>query len=131
MKSTWIALAAAAAAGSCLSCRAAAPERAVLDNTVISSSDPGVEIKLPRYVHYLGSDRFLLTDPRLGNFDACELYVFVDPKDGRHGDRFYWIQFEAYLPDHPSLQHTYYSPRHATLGGLDFYVDLEVASAAK
>ena len=31
--------------------------------------------------------------------------------------------FEAYLPSRPELKHRYNSPRHATLGGLDFYVD--------
>jgi hypothetical protein len=37
--------------------------------------------------------------------------------------RLYWIQFEAYLPTRPELKHTYDSPRHASLGGLDFFVD--------
>lgn len=33
------------------------------------------------------------------------------------------MQFEAYLPSRPELHHTYDSPEHATLGGMDFYVD--------
>jgi hypothetical protein len=37
--------------------------------------------------------------------------------------RLYWIQFEGYLPSLPKLQHTYNSTNHASLGGLDFYVD--------
>jgi len=37
--------------------------------------------------------------------------------------RFYWVQFEAYLPTKPDLKHQYDSLRHAALGGLDFYVD--------
>ena len=71
-------------------------ERFVSDNTVISRRDPDVAIKLPRAVHYVGRDRFQLSDPKLGNFDACELYAFVDPESARRVDKFYWVQFEAY-----------------------------------
>jgi hypothetical protein len=37
--------------------------------------------------------------------------------------RLYWVQFEGYLPSRPDLHHTYDSPKHATIGGMDFYVD--------
>lgn len=37
--------------------------------------------------------------------------------------RLYWVQFEGYLPSKPDLKHQYNSPRHTTIGGLDFYVD--------
>ncbi len=33
------------------------------------------------------------------------------------------MQFEGYLPTKPELKHEYDSPRHATIGGVDFYVD--------
>ena len=33
------------------------------------------------------------------------------------------MQFEGYLPTRPELKHTYDSPKHANLGGMDFYVD--------
>lgn len=114
-----------------LTCRAAQPERAVVDDTVISSRDPAVEIKLPRSVHYVGSDRFLLTDPQLGDFDDCELYAFVDSDGNRRVRKFYWVQFEGYLPNQPTLHYTYDSPRHTTIGGLDFYVDTGVSSPLK
>ena len=42
--------------------------------------------------------------------------------------RLYWVQFEGYLPSKPELKHTYDSPRHAQIGGLDFYVDTWVRS---
>jgi hypothetical protein len=35
----------------------------------------------------------------------------------------YWVQFEQYLPTKPELKHTYDSPRHTNIGGMDFYVD--------
>jgi hypothetical protein len=106
-----------------------ATERFISDNTVISRRDPEVAIKLPRAVHYAGTDRFQLSDPKLGNFDACELYAFVDPDNDRRVDKFYWVQFEAYLPNHPGLHHTYDSPRHVVIGGLDFFVDSGVLAA--
>ncbi len=37
------------------------------------------------------------------------------------------MQFEEYVPKYPDLHHTYDSPRHITIGGLDFYVDIEVS----
>lgn len=37
--------------------------------------------------------------------------------------RLYWVQFEAYLPSKPDLHHTYDSPRHTQIGGLDFFID--------
>jgi hypothetical protein len=100
--------------------------RLALDNTVISRRDPAVSIKMPRAVHYVGTDRFQLSDPKLGNFDACELYAFVDPANDRRVGKLYWVQFEAYLPSHPGLHHTYDSPRHVVIGGLDFFVDTGV-----
>jgi hypothetical protein len=33
------------------------------------------------------------------------------------------VQFEGYIPTRLDLHHKYDSPRHATIGGLDFYVD--------
>src|SRR4029077_2959523 len=110
---------------------AAQPERAVLDNTVVSQRDPAVSIKLPKSARYLGADRFLLTDRALGDFDDCELHAFVDSKNGRNISRLYWVQFEAYLPSHPTLHHTYDSPRHLRIGGLDFYVDTWVSSGSR
>jgi hypothetical protein len=95
---------------------------------VISRHDPAAEIKLPDAFRYVGADRFLLTDPSLGNFDDCELHGFVESDEARAIRAFYWVQFEAYLPDHPHLQHTYNSPRHITIGGLDFYLDTWVSA---
>lgn len=110
---------------------AAQPVRAVTGNTVISPRDPAVKITLPASAHYLGSDRFVLSTRTLGKFDDCELYAFVDADSAKDIRKFYWVQFEAYLPSRPQLHHTYDSPRHATLGGLDFYVDTSVSTSGK
>jgi hypothetical protein len=113
-----------------LPCHAAEPGRLVVDHRVLSRDDPAVEIKLPDTVRYVGSDRFVLTDPGLGEFDDCELHVFVEPETQRDIRKLYWVQFEAYLPSHPQLQHTYDSPRHVTIGGLYFYLDTWLSAAA-
>jgi hypothetical protein len=123
-------IAAAATIGLQSPCGAVQPERVVRDHVVISRHDPAAEIKLPNGFRYVGADRFLLTDPSLGDFDDCELHAFVAVDDARTIRALYWVQFEAYLPDHPDIQHTYDSPRHAAIGGLDFYVDTWVSAGS-
>jgi hypothetical protein len=97
---------------------AKAPERRVEHNVIISERDPKVRIELPKSVRYVGADRWVL----FGIAD-CELHAFVEADRQQNVQRLYWVQFEGYLPTKPKLKHRYDSPRHATLGGLDFYVD--------
>ena len=95
------------------------PKRTVNGNTVVSSHDPDARIAVPESATYVGADRWLLK----AYSDNIELHAFVDADADKHVKRIYWVQFEAYLPSHPELKHTYDSVRHATLGGMDFYVD--------
>ena len=96
-----------------------APERKVENNNVIiSDHHPKVRIELPKSVQYVGADRWVL----YGIAD-CELHAFVEADKEQNIQRLYWVQFEGYLPSKPDLHHKYDSPRHATIGGLDFYVD--------
>ena len=53
----------------------------------------------------------------------CEVHAFVEADQQKRVQRLYWVQFEGYVPTRPELKHTYDSPRHAQLGGEDFYVD--------
>ena len=122
---------ATAALASCPLAHAAEPIRAVTGNTVVSSRDPAVKITLPGSARYVGSDRFVLSTRTLGKFDDCELYAFVDADSTKDIRKFYWVQFEAYLPSRPQLHHTYDSPRRATIGGLEFYVDTSVSPSGK
>jgi hypothetical protein len=94
------------------------PERKVAGNVIFSERDPKVQIRLPGSVQYLGADRWVLY-----KIADCELHAFVDTDARKNIERLYWIQFEGYLPTKPDLAHKYDSPRHATIGGLDFYVD--------
>ena len=95
-----------------------APDRIVQGTTLTSTHDPAVRIQLPATAQYVGAVRWPLY-----NVADCELHAFVDA-DAQHNVRdLYWIQFEGYLPSKPDAHHTYDSPRHLQLGGLDFYVD--------
>jgi hypothetical protein len=96
----------------------ASPERNVQSNVITSERDPKVQVRLPQSAQYVGADRFVLYD-----MADCELHAFVDADEHKNVRRLYWIQFEGYLPTRPELQHTYDSPRHKNLGGLDFFVD--------
>jgi hypothetical protein len=93
-------------------------ERKVLGNVVTSERDPAVRIELPKAVRYVGADRWVLYD-----IADCELHAFVEADAQKNVQRLYWVQFEGYLSSRPDLHHTYDSPKHATVGGMDFYVD--------
>lgn len=108
---------------------AVAATRTVAGNAVVSRQNPAVTVQLPISAHYVGTDHFLLHDPKLGAFDDCELYAFAEADKTGNARKLYWVQFESYLPDHPQLHHTYNSPRHARLGGLDFYLDTGATAA--
>jgi hypothetical protein len=87
-------------------------------NTISSERDPKLRIRLPRSVQYAGADR-----SELYGVADCELHAFVDA-DARHNvRRLYWVPFEGYLPSKSGLAYRQGSPRHAAIGGLDFYVD--------
>jgi hypothetical protein len=108
---------------------AIAATRTIAGNAIVSRRDPAVTIGLPGAAHYVGTDHFLLHDPRLGAFDDCELYAFAEADRNVNVRKLYWVQFESYLPDHPQLHHTYDSPRHVRLGGMDFYLDTSITPA--
>src|ERR1700694_4757376 len=95
-----------------------APERRVEGNTITSAHDPRLRIRLPESVYDVGADRWVL----YGIAD-CELHAFVEADEQKNVQRLYWVQFEGYLPSHPDLHHTYDSPKHTTIGGMDFYVN--------
>jgi len=99
------------------------PERRVDGSAVVSERDPAVRIAPPKSAQYLGADRFVLYE-----IADCELHVFVEADNQKTIERLYWVQFESYLPSRPELHHTYDSPRHASIGGLDFYVDTWMAA---
>jgi hypothetical protein len=108
----------------CVAAQAVAPERKMAGHAIISERDPRARIDLPQSVEYAGADRFVL----YGIAD-CELHALVESDAQKNVQRLYWVQFEGYLPSKPDLHHEYDSPRHTTIGGLDFYVDTWVRAA--
>ncbi len=102
----------------CVCAQAERPERKVEHNVIVSQHDPAVRIELPKSARYLGADRWVL----YGIAD-CELHAFIDADKQKRVQQLYWIQFEGYLPSKPDLHHQYDSPTHATIGGMDFFVD--------
>ena len=101
----------------CVSAAADAPERTVSGSTITSARDPALRIGLPGTAQYLGADRWVLYD-----MADCELHLLVDADAHKAVQHRYWVQFEQYLPTRPE-HYTYDSPRHVSIGGLDFYVD--------
>lgn len=106
--------------------QSAGPERRVEGNVVESERDPKVRVRLPQSAQYVGADRWILYD-----IADCELHAFVEADAQKHVQRLYWVQFEGYLPTRPELQHTYDSPTHADIGGMDFYVDTWVRATGE
>jgi hypothetical protein len=102
-----------------------APSRSVHGNSVVSDRDPAVRITLPADARFVGSDAWLLY-----GITNCRQFVFVQADEHRAIERLYWVQFEAYLASMPKLHYGYDSPRHATLGGMKFYLDTWVSDYA-
>lgn len=71
-------------------------------NRVIHPGPPALAIRLPAAATYVGSERFAL----YGVAD-CEIHVFVEADSARRIHRFYWVQFESYLPSRPDARYNY------------------------
>jgi hypothetical protein len=118
MRGVLIGAAVAAVLSSSLLSQSPIPQHRVQGHTITSEDEPPVRITLPDSAQYAGADRWVL----YGMAD-CELQAFVDADSRKTVQRLYWVQFESYLPTRPDLHHTYDSPRHTSIGGMDFYVD--------
>lgn len=91
--------------------------RSVSGQVLTSPETPAVRLEFDKAFKYIGSQSFVLYD--VAN---AEQHFFVDAdKDGRI-KRFFWVQFEGYLPtnDH---SYDYKSPKVVNMGGLDFFAD--------
>lgn len=93
--------------------------REVRGQVIISPELPKANLTFGKDFRYVGGQRVNL----YGNADA-EQHIFV--KAGRNGvaERFYWVQFEHFLP---SNTYNYdYQPDHTTdIGGLRFIYDVK------
>lgn len=101
----------------------ASPQEAVkmlrtVQGQVLSSPEkPAVQLKFDKAFHYVGGHAFVLY-----GVAHAEQHFFVDADENKKIRRFYWVQFEGYLP---SNTHTYRynSKTKARLGPLEFFAD--------
>lgn len=96
----------------------APPITRTVSGQILTSKDmPAVRLEFDKAFKYAGAQSFVLY-----NVANAEQHFFVDAdKDGRI-KRFYWIQFEGYLPDN-THSYNYKSPKIVNIGGLDFFAD--------
>jgi hypothetical protein len=71
-------------------------------NRVVRAGDPALTISVPAGATYVGGERFTL----YGVAD-CEIHVFVEADAAKRIQRFYWVQFESYLPSRPDARYDY------------------------
>ena len=96
--------------------------RTVSDQVLTSKDTPAVRLKFDKAFKYAGGHSFVLYD--VAN---AEQHFFVDAdKEGRI-KRFYWIQFEGYLPTN-THSYNYKSPKIVNIGGFDFFADASARS---
>ena len=96
---------------------AGAPTRRAEGQTLVSDSLPKVRIEFAKDFKYVGGHAFILY-----NVARAEQHFFVDAdKDGRVR-RFYWVQFEGYLPTNTHA-YDYKVTKSVQIGGLDFVAD--------
>ena len=77
-------------------------EARIQANWVIRPGEPALTIRVPANAAYVGGERFTL----YGVAD-CEIHVFVEADAARRIQRFYWVQFESYLPSRPDARYDY------------------------
>jgi hypothetical protein len=84
---------------------------------LISTQLPAVQLEFDKAFKYAGGQNFILYD--VAN---AEQHFFVDADNKGRIKRFYWIQFEGYLPGNT---HTYRYKANKTvdIGGLNFVAD--------
>ena len=97
-------------------------EREVKGNTIVSNQLPAADLTLSDEFQYVGSQVVNL----YGTADA-EQHVFYAPGKAGSMPRFYWIQFEHYLPTN-SHTYTYRPDRTTDIGGLQFIYDVAAVS---
>jgi len=93
--------------------------RAVKGQVLTSPAMPAASIEFDKEFKYVGGHSFILYDVA-----RAEQHFFVDAdKDGRV-KRFYWVQFEGYLPSNThAYDYKQKVPRSVQIGGLEFIAD--------
>lgn len=93
--------------------------REVRGQTIISKALPKAELTFAREFRYVGSQQVNL----YGNAEADQ-YIFVTAGRDSVVEKFYWIQFEHFLPTN-SRTYDYAPDRTTTIGGMTFIYDVK------
>lgn len=91
--------------------------RTVKGQRLTSPAIPAVKLEFDKAFKYVGSQSFVLYD--VAN---AEQHFFVDADDQGRIKRFYWVQFEGYLPTN-SHTYNYKSTKTIDAGGFNFFAD--------
>lgn len=92
--------------------------RSVTGNTLFSQDDPPVRMTFDEGFEYIGGQKFIL----YGTADV-EQHFFVEEHPDGTLKSFFWIQFEAFLPDNDYTYDYSGSPLRLQIGAFDFYTD--------
>ena len=96
---------------------AGAPTRRAEGRTLVSDALPKVRIEFGKEFKYVGGHAFILY-----NVARAEQHFFVDADADGLVRRFYWVQFEGYLPTNTHA-YNYKVTKSVNIGGLDFVAD--------
>lgn len=91
--------------------------RSVKGQVLASAATPAVKLEFEKAFKYVGSQSFILYDVA-----TAEQHFFVDADDQGRIKRFYWVQFEGYLPNNTQT-YNYKSTKTVNAGGLNFFAD--------
>lgn len=91
--------------------------RSVKGQVLTSKETPAVRLKFDKQFKYVGSQSFILYDVA-----RAEQHFFVDADKQGRIKRFYWVQFEGYLPSNNHV-YDYKVTKSVNIGGLDFIAD--------
>jgi hypothetical protein len=101
------------------STRSQLPQRQVEGQTITSYEFPAVRLTFGKDFRYVGGQVVNL----YGNADA-EQHLFVMAPNSGVVERFYWVQFEHFLPTN-TRTYDYAADRATGLGGLQFIYDVK------
>lgn len=95
------------------------PERIVTEDGVLSERDPAIRVSLPGGTVHAGAKRWPLY-----NVADAELHAFVEADETGLVRRYYWVQFESYLPSRPNDYYRYaeFNPVTMDLSGYKVHV---------
>lgn len=91
--------------------------RAVKGQVLTSAATPAVKLEFNNAFKYVGGQSFILYD-----IASAEQHFFVNADEQGRIKRFYWVQFEGYLPGNTHT-YDYKSPKTVNAGGFDFFAD--------